>query len=173
MTQLRTAITLTSTGQYLRWTTGDTDPTYDSGTETSHAITEPPAFVAGVPEYHHTVVNNVVVEMATQGEKDAAVIENSRIRVISATAYTVLPSDDGCRLYFTAATAVTVTIDAGLGANFMAFWRQVGAGLVTFVEGTASIENRQDQFATAGVKAMGSLVMSNVVDTVDLGGDTA
>ncbi len=99
--------------------------------------------------------------------------ENSQIRVISGTSYTVLPTDDGCRLYFTAATAVTVTVDTGLGKNFSALWRQVGAGLVTFVEGTGTLHHRQDQFASAGVKAIGSLVMSNVVDTVDLAGDTA
>lgn len=169
----RVAVTLTSTGQYLRWNTGTTDPTFDSGTETLHTLNQPPVFVAGVPTYHHTVLSNVVAEMATQGEKDAAVIENPRIRVISATAYTVLPSDDGFRLYFTAATAVTVTIDAGLGMNFQAFWRQVGAGLVSFVEGTGTIENVDNQFSSAGVKAGGSLVMSNVVDTIDLLGYTA
>lgn len=100
-------------------------------------------------------------------------IGNRQVREISATEYTVLPSDNGCRLYFTAATAVTVTLDAGLGVNFQALWRQVGAGLVSFVNGTATIHNRQDQLASAGVKAAGSLVMSNVVDTIDLLGDTA
>ncbi len=99
--------------------------------------------------------------------------ENDQIRVIAGTSYTMLPSDDGCRLYFTAATAVTVTVDTGLGMNFSALWRQVGAGLVRFVAGTATLHNRKDQFASAGVKALGSLVMSNVVDTVDVVGDTA
>ncbi len=166
------AITLDTTGQVLEW--GAASLRSAGAGETAHSdVDESSQSVIDTHGPLHTKVATSAFTEMTQGEKDAVDAVNPRVRVISDTDYTVLPSDNDCRLYFTAATAVTVTIDTGLGKNFSALWRQVGAGLVTFVEGTATIENVDDQFKSAGVKAYGSLVMSNVVDTIDLFGVTA
>ena len=72
MARLRTAITLTATGQLLRWDAGDNIP-FDAATETSHAMLAPvyPQLVDGEPVHHHKVVSGAVVLMNT-GEQTAA-----------------------------------------------------------------------------------------------------
>lgn len=66
----RVAVTLTATGELLRWTSGDSDPTFDAGTETLEVLTLPVKLVAGVERKHHKVVDGVAVEMLQAG-KDA------------------------------------------------------------------------------------------------------
>ncbi len=65
----RVAVTLTSTGQLLRWTSGDTDPSFDAATETSNALSAPVVIAAGVPQKYYKVSAGVAVEMS-QAEKD-------------------------------------------------------------------------------------------------------
>ena len=64
MARLRTAITLTSTGELLRWDAGGAIP-FDAGTETSHAMLAPvsPQLVDGELKRHHKVVAGAVVLM--------------------------------------------------------------------------------------------------------------
>lgn len=65
----RVAVTLTTTGQLLRWVNKSSDPTFDPATETETAITaQPPAMEPDTVKYFK-VAGGLVVPM-DQAEKD-------------------------------------------------------------------------------------------------------
>lgn len=84
-------------------------------------------------------------------------IENSnyklKIKEIAATAYTVIDSDTGKVLVFTAATAIALTVNANAGAAGFNFGVvQDGAGQIT-IGGSASLVNVDSHTKTFGIGA--------------------
>lgn len=71
-----------------------------------------------------------------------------RIKTISATSYTLLTDDDGWIIDFTAATAVTVTVPAGLGDKFACGISQGGLGKVTLSASGVSLIEPDSLLAT-------------------------
>ena len=87
--------------------------------------------------------------------------------------YTLQASDNGKVVVMNKATAVTVTVDSGLGAGFNCSFVQKGAGQVSFTGAAGvTINNRQshtkinDQYGVASIVAYAA-------DTFVLAGDTA
>jgi hypothetical protein len=58
---------------------------------------------------------------------------------VTATSYTILPADLNYTIFFNSASAVTVTLNTGLRANFECSFYNLGAGTVTFVSGTETL----------------------------------
>lgn len=73
------------------------------------------------------------------------------VQNIAVTSLTLTDAHHGRCLNFTAGTAVTVTVPAGLRADFSCGWSQGGAGTVTFQAGAGATLN-----APAGVLASGA-----------------
>jgi hypothetical protein len=94
------------------------------------------------------------------------------VKTISATAYTLVPSDSGRILDFTSATSVTLTVPNSLPIGFQTSITQVGVGIISVVgSGGMVINNRWAGTATSGqwakigleVRATNSCVMSGDV----------
>ena len=72
-------------------------------------------------------------------------------KVVPDTTYTMVEEDKGKFLQFTAATAVTVTVPTGLSADNRYEGIQLGAGQVSFVEDSTTVNTHADEVAaTAG-----------------------
>jgi len=94
-------------------------------------------------------------------------------RTISVASYTLLSSDDGKVLYFTSASAVTLTVPPGLRIGFSCALIQGGAGQVTPTPGAGvTIANRSSYTKTAGQNAIASLI-APATNTFFFGGDGA
>lgn len=95
------------------------------------------------------------------------------VRDVSGTTDTILAADNGCVVRYTSASAVTVTIPAGLGANFSCTLIQWGGGQVTVSAGSGATLNSEDaQYKTSGQYA-GVDVVAVAADTFWMGGSTA
>jgi len=78
--------------------------------------------------------------------------------VISGTSYTLATSDIRKTLYFTSATAVTLTLPNSIYTNFTCRILQAGAGQITFTPASgASFRNRQSHTKTAAQWAVCNL----------------
>lgn len=88
------------------------------------------------------------------------------------TAYTILASDAGKVITCNNGSAVTVTVPASLGAGFTCSVVQKGAGQVTFVASSTTINNRQSHTKIAGQHGVATLI-STASDVFVLAGDTA
>ncbi len=88
------------------------------------------------------------------------------------TTYTILASDAGKVITCNNGSAVTVTVPASLGAGFTCSVVQKGAGQVTFVASSTTINNRQSHTKIAGQHGVATLV-STASDVFVLAGDTA
>ncbi|MDF3208318.1 MULTISPECIES: hypothetical protein [Mesorhizobium] len=72
-----------------------------------------------------------------------------QIEVVSATAYALTKDHHGKILDFTAASAVTLTVPAGLPSDFICGISQGGAGQVTLTASGVTIGEPDDQLSTA------------------------
>lgn len=94
------------------------------------------------------------------------------VTTVAATSRTLRRADNGTLLYFTAGSAVTLTVPAGLGRGFNCLIVQGGAGAVTPTASGTTIENRSSFTETAGQYALCTLV-AVAVDTFIFAGDGA
>lgn len=111
---------------------------------------------------------------AAQAAAEAAAAEASGglFKTVSATTYTLLEADDRYTIRFTAATAVTVTVPAGLTHHYLVGIRQAGLGQVTLSPAVGvTISNADDAFTTETQGVFLSL-SSSAADTYDLDGRT-
>lgn len=91
---------------------------------------------------------------------------------VSATTYMLLSADNGSRISFTSASAVTVTAPPGLPAKFEVTIEQLGAGQITISPGSGvTINNFSAQTKTAGQYAVASL-LGSTADTYNWAGNT-
>ncbi len=106
-------------------------------------------FEVGTSGTLHKPVKSDVRDWGAWLEALEATLTGANVNTIAATAYTVLATDIGKILNFTAATAVVVTVPAGLGSNFFCSFAQGGTGQVT-LSGAAGVTlaNADSQFAT-------------------------
>jgi hypothetical protein len=86
--------------------------------------------------------------------------------------YTLLASDAGKVVVINKGSAVTVTVPSGLGAGFNCSFIQKGAGQITFVASSTTINNRQSHTKIAGQHGIATLI-STAVNVFVLAGDTA
>lgn len=98
--------------------------------------------------------------------------QSATINAQTGTSYTLQASDDGDVLTFNNASAVTLTVPAGLGAGFNCLIVQLGAGQVTPTASSTTIHQRQSFTKTAGQYGVASLV-AYAADTFALSGDLA
>jgi hypothetical protein len=86
------------------------------------------------------------------------------------TTYTLTSADNGKVVTLNNASAITLTINTGLGDGFNCLIVQKGAGQIT-ITGTATRINRQNHTKTAGQYAVVSIVNIGS-DTIIIAGDT-
>ena len=86
--------------------------------------------------------------------------------------YTLQTSDAGKVVVMNKGSAVNLTVPASLGAGFTCSVVQKGAGQVTFVASSTTINNRQSHTKIAGQHGVATLV-STASDVFVLAGDTA
>lgn len=79
-------------------------------------------------------------------------LQESDIKTISATTYTLLNEDAGKVLHFTSSTAVTVTIPSGLATNKRYEGAQLGDGQVSFVTDGTTLRVGASEVATTAEK---------------------
>ena len=86
--------------------------------------------------------------------------------------YTLQTSDAGKVVVMNKGTAVNLTVPASLGAGFTCSVVQKGAGQVTFVASSTTINNRQSHTKIAGQHGVATLI-STAANVFVLAGDTA
>ncbi len=86
--------------------------------------------------------------------------------------YTLQASDAGKVVVLDKASAVNLTVPSGLGAGFTCSVVQKGAGQVTFVASSTTINNRQSHTKIAGQHGVATLI-STAANVFVLAGDTA
>ena len=86
--------------------------------------------------------------------------------------YTLQTSDAGKVVVMNKGSAVNLTVPASLGAGFTCSVVQKGAGQVTFVASSTTINNRQSHTKIAGQHGVATLI-STAADVFILAGDTA
>lgn len=94
------------------------------------------------------------------------------IMTVAATSYTLSDDHHGMILNFTSGSAVTVTVPAGLPADFICGINQGGAGQVTLSASGTTIHETDGLFATAGAHVLLTL-MAFSADVFTLYGKTA
>jgi hypothetical protein len=92
------------------------------------------------------------------------------INAQTGTSYTLVSSDNGKIVTLSNASAITLTVPAGLGSGFNCLLVQLGAGQVTPTASSTTLHQRQSFTKTAGQYAVMSLA-AYVADTFVLGGD--
>jgi len=86
--------------------------------------------------------------------------------------YTLQTSDAGKVVVMNKGSAVNLTVPASLGAGFTCSVVQKGAGQVTFVASSTTINNRQTHTKIAGQHGVATLI-STAANVFVLAGDTA
>lgn len=120
--------------------------------------------------YHRIfATGNVLFSLDPNGVKSALTFFP---KTYAGTAYTVSKEDIGSVICFTSASAVTVTVPAGLGDNFNAGFIRRGAGSVTFSASGVTIESAGGSLVISDQHAGVSLV-AVAKDTLNLGGSLA
>lgn len=88
------------------------------------------------------------------------------------TTYTLVASDNGKVVTLSNASAITLTVPAGLPVGFTCGLFQKGAGQVTLSPSSTTLRHRQSHTKTAGQYAFASL-FSHVSNEFIFAGDTA
>jgi hypothetical protein len=91
------------------------------------------------------------------------------VRTVAGTTDTLLSADAGNVVAYTSATAVTLTVPAGLPATFQTLLIQRGAGAITVTASGTTINNPDGSLVTAGQYSEVSLV-ATALNTYILGG---
>ncbi len=99
-------------------------------------------------------------------------LASPQIETISATTYAVTKDHHGKILDFIAGSAVTLTVPAGLPDDFICGISQGGAGQITLVESSVTINEPDGQLSTAAQFVLLTL-MAFSTDTFRLYGRTA
>lgn len=86
--------------------------------------------------------------------------------------YQLVAGDNGKVIVLNNGSALNLTVPSGLGAGFNCSVIQKGAGQVTFVASSTTINNRQSHTKIAGQYGVATLV-AYTADTFVLAGDTA
>ena len=86
--------------------------------------------------------------------------------------YTLVAGDAGKVVVLNKGSAVNLTVPSGLGAGFTCSVIQKGAGQVTFVASSTTINNRQSHTKIAGQHGVATLI-ATASDVFVLAGDTA
>lgn len=79
------------------------------------------------------------------------------IKTETGTTYTLLAADFGRRISFNNASPITVTVPSGLPTNFYCFWRQRGAGQITFVASGTTLLSTDAKLKSNGQYSTGFL----------------
>jgi hypothetical protein len=93
----------------------------------------------------------------------------SGINAQTGTTYTLLTSDNGKVITLSNASAITVTVPAGLGQGFSCMLMQIGAGQVTLVASSTTINSFGSLLSLAGQHASATL-FAYAADTLNLSG---
>lgn len=97
---------------------------------------------------------------------------DASINAQTGTTYTLLSSDAGKVITLDNASAITLTVPTGLGANFNCTLVQLGAGQVTISGSGTTVSNRSSHTKIAGQYGVATL-LSYADTTWILAGDTA
>jgi len=97
---------------------------------------------------------------------------DASINAQTGTTYTLLSSDAGKVITLDNASAITLTVPTGLGANFNCTLVQLGAGQVTISGSGTTVSNRSGYTKIAGQYGIASL-LSYADTTWILAGDTS
>jgi hypothetical protein len=87
------------------------------------------------------------------------------------TTYTLVAADNGKIVTCSNASAITVTVPAGLGAGFHCQVVQIGTAQVTFLPSSTTVNHRQSHTKIAGQYGI-AVLTSYATNIFALGGDT-
>ena len=85
--------------------------------------------------YNPTIIGNTVSDGSFTG---TGFIQIGKHKTVTAS-YAITDADNMCTIFLNSATAITVTINTLTTANFECDFYNLGAGAVTFVNGTATV----------------------------------
>jgi hypothetical protein len=114
---------------------------------------------------------DVQMKRGGQGAADLkAVLYRSQIKIIDGTSYALMASDAGLTLKTTSASAVSITVPAGLNLSAPVFIWQYGAGQVTLVEGSGVHIRTAETLLLAKQYAKAEIATTDVADEYSLSG---
>ena len=124
-----------------------------------------------------SLVSNAGYEMFQVFQDGTIQAQGPLEKTVSGTSYTLLAADRGKLINFTSGSAVGVTVPldflSGQLASSVFYWRQAGAGQITFSgAGGVTIRNVNSQTKSQGQYAMGMLHQMADVNTWNLVGAT-
>lgn len=124
-----------------------------------------------------SLVSNAGYEMFQVFQDGTTQAQGPLEKTVSGTSYTLLAADRGKLINFTSGSAVGVTVPldflSGQLASSVFYWRQAGAGQITFSgAGGVTIRNVNSQTKSQGQYAMGMLHQMADVNTWNLVGAT-
>lgn len=102
----------------------------------------------------------------------AALPAQALAKDVSATSYTLTNADAGYTIFFTAATAVTVTVPAGLVSKFECAVVQWGTGTVTFLPSSTTV-NQSDGLLSIAAQYGTAALIGKSTDVFVLAGQLA
>jgi hypothetical protein len=133
--------------------------------------------VSGTPTTKKVTVANLV-SATSAGALSSYDFSGNAILGFDATlndqtdSYTLVAGDAGKVVVLNKASAVNLTVPSGLGAGFTCSVIQKGAGQITFVASSTTINNRQSHTKIAGQHGVATLI-ATASDVFVLAGDTA
>ena len=120
-----------------------------------------------------TADNNVIAVASGAVDLGGNKLEDFDASINDQTAsYQLVAGDNGKVIVLNNGSALNLTVPSGLGVGFNCSVIQKGAGQVTFVASSTTINNRQSHTKIAGQYGVATLV-AYVADTFVLAGDTA
>ena len=156
--------------------TGDVLPITDvSGTPTTKKVTVANLMGAAPVQSVNSATGAVSVNAGNLADFD---FDGNAILGFDATLntqtdnYTLVASDAGKVVVMNKGSAVNLTVPASLGSGFTCSVIQKGAGQVTFVASSTTINNRQSHTKIAGQHGVASLIATDA-NVFVLAGDTA
>ena len=133
--------------------------------------------VSGTPTTKSVTVANLV-SATSAGALSSYDFNGNAILGFDATlndqtdSYTLVAGDAGKVVVLNKGSAVNLTVPSGLGAGFTCSVIQKGAGQITFVASSTTINNRQSHTKIAGQHGVATLI-ATASDVFVLAGDTA
>ena len=133
--------------------------------------------VSGTPTTKKVTVANLV-SATSAGALSSYDFDGNAILGFDATlndqtdSYTLVAGDAGKVVVLNKGSAVNLTVPSGLGAGFTCSVIQKGAGQVTFVASSTTINNRQTHTKIAGQHGVATLI-ATAANVFVLAGDTA
>ena len=133
--------------------------------------------VSGTPTTKKVTVANLV-SATSAGALSSYDFDGNAILGFDATlndqtdSYTLVAGDAGKVVVLNKGSAVNLTVPSGLGAGFTCSVIQKGAGQVTFVASSTTINNRQSHTKIAGQHGVATLI-ATAANVFVLAGDTA